>query len=149
MLGANILVEGPCKVYKPNTIILDLDGLLDFSVIDIDVFVPYIRNNMIHYLQDHWNSDEVANIVNELRKESFDGKFVYHYNCPLIEDDEPSVASVLAYMEWQHHNLPESQAIIAIHKKVLDRGMDEGKINLTQVSQSFINYLKNYYNYNI
>jgi len=98
------------RVRKPKVIVLGLHGTTAPSDWEDQCIFPYVRQQLLPYLQANWNkSDEIINLIDSLRQQSFDDHFVYETaGAPLIlsfNDTNTNwrfvLSSVNAYVIWQ------------------------------------------------
>ncbi|XP_054157269.1 enolase-phosphatase E1-like [Oppia nitens] len=124
-------------VFKPKVIILCFEGVVVDNKVDQRYIEPYIRDNMLNYLTEHKNDNQINQIIANLRQRSNYDRADYGYSeCPVVVDELPEhtteqiLESVVTYIDWQTNNHRVSNDALRLQKLVCLDGLEKNRIKL-------------------
>lgn len=123
------------EVHKTKAILFSFHGVLSPTNWEEECILPYIKANLANYLQENWNKDNITEIVNNLRQESFDEHFVLeNQDSPVISDEDPNDSEDVYLKKtvndfiWLLDHKKDNNESLRLEKLVWIEGYDRGNI---------------------
>src|SRR5687768_17562081 len=93
---------------KPKAILFDLGGTVIKPLFVDKILVSYIRDNINEYVSQTWNSEQMREDIERLRRLSAKEEFINAHNIASEEsNEEDKQKSVIAFVLWCMDNNKE------------------------------------------